>query len=579
MVEEPQGEQTLDLGTLKILLFHGDQTRLKEFMSVLRWCGLRDITLAERLSEAFKFIVSDRFDLIIVTHVGEARETTRLLEELKGLDATADLPVVAITSDSGVKNVLRILAKGVNEVMVTPLSRKTVEIVVQKLLREHFQENPIKDGLRLGKELLAEGRYDEARKTFRALLIQAPGSQDVYLGLFQASCGLKQRQEAESYIKTALEMAKSCGDKTEAHRQLSQVFFHYGNYYNERQQLEKAIKSYRTALSLNPFHTESVKALLVQLQKRDEVDEIINVIREVHGNFLPYSLALEEVAVCVESIAKTFMDLNMSFQAGKIYEQLLLLAHESVPVHLQVADFFLAQGLVSPVLKHMTKLTQRLKDADILFKTGSVLLEYEKRFLAGNPSGDKNGVDLSFFEGLDSDKVLAMAQKILQQGMLMEPDSARFRLKLGCCHLRRGEHETATEMLNKLRESYADDAEVQAQIIDGLLTERAFDQAQIWIKDAIPRFPKDLRFYQLYSRFYREQKRPYDAIGCLKQGLSIQSEHLEFVLALAELYQEIGQYSDAIVYYEKAIKLAPTDQNLQRGLKTALQMKFKKDRK
>ena len=306
---------------------------------------------------------------------------------------------------------------------------------------------------------------------------------------------------------------------------------------------------------------------------------LINVLREVHGNFLPYSLALEEVAVCVESIAKTFMDLNMSFQAGKLYEQLLLLAHESVPVHLQVADFFLAQGLVSPVLKHMTKLTQRLKDADILFKTGSVLLEYEKRFLAGNPSGDKNGVDLSFFEGLDSDKVLAMAQKILQQGLLMEPDSARFRLKLGCCHIRRGEHETATEMLNKLRDAYADDADVQAQIIDGLLTEQAFDQAQIWIKDAITRFPKDLRFYQLYSRFYREQKRPYDAIGCLKQGLSIQSEHLEFVFALAELYQEIGQYSDAIVYYEKAIKLAPTDQNLQRGLKTALQMKFQKERK
>jgi tetratricopeptide (TPR) repeat protein len=137
----------------------------------------------------------------------------------------------------------------------------------------------------------------------------------------------------------------------------------------------------------------------------------------------------------------------------------------------------------------------------------------------------------------------------------------------------------ATEILNKLKEAYSEDADVQAQIIDSLLTERAYDQAHMWIKEAIARFPKNLRFYQLYARYYREQKRPYDAIGCLKQGLSIQSEHLDFVFSLAELYQEIGQYSDAILYYEKAIKLAPADQSLQQGLKRALQLKFQKDRK
>jgi tetratricopeptide (TPR) repeat protein len=477
MIEELRTNRPIDLTSLKVLLFHGEQASLKDSLFVLRWCGLRDITLAGRLSEAFKHLESVAFDLIVVTHVGEAPETTRFLEKLKGLDAGSDLPVVAITAGSSVKNILRMLAQGVDHVMVTPLSRDTVENVVQNLLREQIQNDLIKDSLKRANELLADGEFDSARKIYREILLQDTGSLDVYLGLFRVSCGLKQWQKAENYIKSALDLAKSCTDKMKAHRQLARVFHHYGSYYAERQQAEKAIESYRTSLSLNPFHTESVTALLLQLQKRDAADEIINVIQKVTGNYLPYSHALNEIALCIETVAQRFLDLNMGSQARSLYEQLLMLSHENVPVHLKVTDFFLNQGVVSPVLKRLLELIERLKDSDLFFKTGSVLLDAEKRFLSGNPTRGTGNMDLSFFEGLDSEKVLAMTQKILQQ------------------------------------------------------------------------------------------------------GLSIQPEHFDLAFALAELHMEVGRYSDAIVYYEKAIKLAPSEQSPQKGLKRALHMKRQKDKK
>jgi tetratricopeptide (TPR) repeat protein len=48
------------------------------------------------------------------------------------------------------------------------------------------------------------------------------------------------------------------------------------------------------------------------------------------------------------------------------------------------------------------------------------------------------------------------------------------------------------------------------------------------------------------------------------------------MVSLAELYEGIREYSDAIFYYEKAIELLPDDQTLQERLKRALQSKYKK---
>ena len=109
-----------------------------------------------------------------------------------------------------------------------------------------------------------------------------------------------------------------------------------------------------------------------------------------------------------------------------------------------------------------------------------------------------------------------------------------------------------------------------------LLSEKAYDHAFLWIKDAVNSFPQETCFYTLFARYHKEQNRPYDAVGCLKRSLSINSSHVESMIVLAELYEEIKEYSDAILYYEKAIKLAPNDLKLPEQLKNVLKMKYGK---
>lgn len=563
-----------DLSELKVLLFLEEKEQLKHYLSILRFCGLRGITVAERLSEAIDHIVSERFDLIIVTHRGEAPGVTRFLEELKGFGATSSIPVLAILADGNVRNALCVLAKGVDWILLEPLSQQVVEDAANRILRDHFAVDPDKIRLNRAKDLLQNDELEDARKIYSELLREDSKNLGVYLGLFEVYCRMQEWAEAEKNIKKALELAKSVQDKIQAYQHLSRVFFHYGTFYERRHNPENAIKSYRTSLSLNPFYVQSIKALLQILQKRGEVSEIVNVLKEAKTNFPPYSHALEEIVACVEDLAQKFLDLNMPVQARRMYEQLVKLRHENSAIHLKVADFFLRHGQVSLVLSTLMAVSERIQDSDLLMKIGTILLDTEKRFMSDGKVNAPPEVDLRYFQARDRTRIIRKAQKAFQQGLLLDTDNPWMWLNTACCHLRLGEADLALEILERLKEANREDTDILASMIEILTFERAFSVAGEWLKEANINFPKDVRFYMLYAEYYRSLGRPYDAIGCLKKGMTVQPDHTEFIVGLARLYQELKQYSDAILYYEKAGKLMPADTGIQEGLRDALTAKY-----
>ena len=575
VADYPDASEAVDLSPYKILLFHKETEKVNSLRSILRWCGLQDMTVAMDLKNAIRHIISDKFDLIFVTHVGEGEETSQFIEELKNLDATSDIPLIAITTDGEVKKMLRVLAMGVDEVIATPLSREMVEDAAARILQSRLGLSPVKVRVDSAEELIEAGQFEAAQEIYLELLTEGKFLVDVHLGLCRTCCLTQQWRDAEVHLKQALELAKSTRGKVESHVHLARVFFNYGNYNKERDRIEKAIKCYQASLSLNPFHIENLKALLGLLQKKNDEEAISKIVGEVCANFLPYSRATEEIALCLSEMAQRFVDLNMAAQGRRIYEQLLEFPHGNVDVHMKVADFFLAEGLASQVLERLITLLQKLKDSDILFKTGDILLDIQKRYLSSGATSEKTGVDLSFFKRIGSDEVLSMAEKMFKQGLLLEPDSLRFSLGLARCCIRQNEAKAAADILDRLHEMYGEDAQAFQEVIDALLTEGAYDRAVEWIKSAISRFPREISFYVLYARYYDEQKRYYDAIGCLKRALTLEPSHAGCIVSLAGLYEEIKEYSDAIVYYEKAIKLLPRDPTLQEKLRKILNLKFK----
>ena len=559
-----------DLSELKVMLFHEGEAKLRYFLSLGRFCGLKEITACVSLSEALKQVISAKFDLIMLTHLDPAEGATQFIEEIKGLDVTADVPVLAITTDSSIKYQLHIVSKGADGVVVAPFSRDVFEDSIDKLLSRKAGTDNDSQMLAKGYHLLESGNLDEAFTILRELTTIEKYQLEAILGVFRVYLEKKKWREAEMFIKRALEIAKSTAQKIDSHLQLSLVLWNYAEFYSRRHQAPKAIKSLRTAMQLNPFHPPTVTALMRLLQKQDEVDEIVKLIKECATNFLPFSHNLGEVAACAEEMAKHFLNLNMPQQAEKIYEELVGLKHDDVNVHLEVANYYTERGQLGLLAEKFFEVVQKIKDTDLLHRTGHIFLEVQTNYMKNGKLDPPRGVNLEFFEKFTPDSILSAAQRMFQQGLLLEPDNTDCWLCILKCHCRRGADKEIEEIIKKLKTMNQEDPAAMAGIVEILLDEHKYDKAEPILKESLTRFPQELKIYQLYARYHNEQNRLYDAIGFLKRGLAIEPQNGELVLTLAEMYGSAGQRSDAMMYFEKAGQLLPNDPRVNESLKKML---------
>lgn len=550
----------------QVLLFHPQQGHHSHLPSTLRSCGLTNLSVADSLEQAIKQLVSTRFHLILASHFGEARATTLLLEELKSHDATAGIPLIAVTNTNDVKEVLRIIAKGVDEVLIEPLSQALVEQKIQSLLNRSQVAEERRQQLKTAQALLAGGRLPDAENLFLALLTDPDLALEALLGLAVVQIQRQKWDEAKSLLKRAAEGARSSPDKISLHRNLSETFYAYGQLHEARKQPPAATKSYRTAFSLNPFNLKNLVALLALLQKEDQLDEIVAVLREAADNYPPFSQPLDQVAACIGRMCDRFIALGLNEHASKLYRELAAIKHQDPEVHLKVADYFVQEGRVAQVVRGLAEVSGRLKDPDLLHRLGTLLLESDPQTLGS--ALDQAG------EGPPSvgviDRPLLMAKQAFQQAMLLEPDDPRHRLGLACVELKLGDTEAASEALQRVEETDLTNLRIYLEVIRALLKERANDLAGAWLREASGYFPKEPEVARLQAEFFLLRGDASRAISALKMGLALAPDDREMLLTLAKTYLQAREFSDAAFYFERLSKLSPDDPRVREGLAAAL---------
>lgn len=556
-----------ELSELRVLLFHEDRKQLKYYQSTLRFCGLQNISATDITTEALRKVILGGFDMVFMTYPDEASAAAALLEEIVSMDAVRGIPLVVMMSEENVSRAMSATARGVSEILVEPLSRNALEKLVAKVMSRRYGVDPRVERLEFAKTLLVKGDLDRAGAIFHEFLEQDCLTVDVHIGLFQILCAREKWLDAENHIRKALEIAKESDDRIDVHRRLAAIFHHYGVFYEKRQYLEKAVKSYRTSISLDPFSVESTKALLRLLQKRHEVNEMIDVIRKAQALLPPKSPAVGELALCVRDLARRFSELKMSVSARRLYEQLSTITHNHVEIHLEVVEFCLGLGQVSLVLRTLMDVCERVRDPRLFCRIGTLLLDNEKRYMGSGRLDTTGSSDLSFFRGLDAGQVLSMAQQAFQDALLLDGNNPRTALSLVRCHLRRRQHGLAEEMLDVLQEMYGADADFLVEAIQWLMEERAYDFAMSWLKESMVQFPHDARFCKLYAEYCMRQGRENDAVGWLRRGVALEPENSTLIVALAELHRDLGQYSDAVLYYQKAGELLPGNAVVRDGLR------------
>ena len=555
-------QEPTPLNSYSFLLFAEKGHQHKNFLSIMRAAGVQSIPVISSLSEAIQRIIAHKYDLIFVTHYGQAVEATRLLEELRSHDATSRLTIAAITRGGNVKEMLRIMAKGVVEVLVEPFSQDEVENLIHRVMKAHSQPTMESESLKSAQKLISLGQFRQAEPILEAIQNDPEVGLSAHLALMEIAIAKDDRQKAESLLRKSLEVAKSAEDKTAKARMLCQVFFGYGRYYQHKKSLAKAIKSYRTAFGLNPFHLDNFIALLTLLQKEDDLDEIVKVATEAGENYMPYSEPMEVIAETLADIAEKYANLGMGEHAGRLYEILLELKHEEADVHLKACRFFLDQGDTARVVSNLIGTSQRIKDPDLLFLLGNVLLEGDLDL----DDDEANGLLAS----LDRDKAMAIARQAFHQAMLLDPTDTRFRLGLAGCELALNNVDGAVQVLDKLKEGDFRTPEVFREVIETLLDENALELVEGWLAEAEQAFAGDKEITKLKARYLRTKGETFEAVGCLKRALSQDPADVELLVDLAGLYHDMEQPSDAMIYYEKALKLAPKDTSIKEAMQKAM---------
>ncbi len=568
----------MDLSALKVLLFDDQRLKLKHYLSVLRFCGFREIQVAGDVAGAREIILSSHLDLIIVTHFDEGVGLDALLLELRNIEGSSGVPVVALAPDQGIRYSLGILSKGAAGVLVEPVSRETLERLIRNILVTGSAQDALKGMLKEAWRLLEAGDLEQAAGAFNSYFI---AYRTVYTSqnarYFEGSLGLartytlgKKWLEAEDQLQTAITIARNFPDKLETHLELPKAYFEYGFLNEQRGLVDKAIKSHRTALSVNPFFVPSIRSLLILLHQRERLDEIIQILEEMGEGFLPYSDPMSEIAGVLADLAAKSIEEGRLGMAMALFDRLFQLPHGNVPVQISTADFFLAQGRTSAVLTHLLEVSETIKAHEIFFKIGQILLDSERWLRNHGRPRRTDRVDYSYFAEKEPDEVVGMAREAFSQGLLLEPRNALGRLHLAYCELRLGDREAALQLLSELREVQKKDADFMRYAIELLLESRLADEGERWLKTALRQNPRDVECWQLYANFFKAQRRAGEAAECMKRGLSIQPDHAGMNLALAKYYQEVQQVDAAIGLLERAASLLPEDAEIEKALSSLL---------
>jgi len=248
----PQGKGSL-ANAPRVLVFHEDKESRHDYLAALGACGVKISNVSSVVPEAVNELISSNYDLILVSFQGKDAGAEHFIDEVKSLEATAEIPIIAISGDSRTKTVLRIRSKGVGQVLVMPLTRKMVQDAVSYEIFSQEEDGPVAQ-LHRAQRLLWEGDLEEAETTFTTLSKTRSVNEELKI---EAKIGLAsirlRRQEfraAVDLLKDAMRESKTLSSQVEQYRLLALVYHNLGDYFFKSNNYEQSVKHYQAALKL-----------------------------------------------------------------------------------------------------------------------------------------------------------------------------------------------------------------------------------------------------------------------------------------------------------------------------------------
>ena len=574
----PEGaakNETLDIRTL---VFHPKKGDSSTFLDGLSMCGVKNRDVVQTMKDGLDRLIVKHYDLIIVTFLEDSQVSDHFVDELKNLEATASIPLIAITTDGRPKNVLRIMAKGVDQALVSPFSLKAVREAINAALWPEKAKG-VAGALHVAWRKHREGKQDESLRGFEKILKRAPGCVEAKLGLATIRLERDEASAGCELLKDAMTEAKKLSNVVEQYTLLSRIYQCMGDHFTQRKATEQAIKHYKAALKLNPFNLATLPQLLGIMSGASSVDDILDFLDSVKGDFAPFTASQDHMAECLEGLIKRYQALNIQENVDKVYLYLSTVDHTDSDLHLKMADYLKAQGEngLCQAREYLERVTVGVRDTDVMCRLADLYTEVSKA-VAARSNSPQPGIpeELECFADLGYEDLVRSAYDWYNESLMIEPFEPAIWLNLVRCHLWLDDAARAEHTLSRMLDSIDVDADLLAQIGGLLVDEKAYEMAESYVQQGVRDYPKDSRFHLMQGRLYAAQGENFKAVAALKAGLNENAENVECMIELAKNYGALGKWSDAIEYYEQAKRISPDDPEIAEGLQSALKQKYAK---
>lgn len=120
--------------TTRILIVDDFKTMLKIIENLLRQLGFRQIDEATDGVRALEMVKTNKYDLILSDWNMEPMNGLDLLKAIRAHEPTKTTPVILITAESKVENIVAAKQAGVNNYIVKPFNANTLKEKISAVL-------------------------------------------------------------------------------------------------------------------------------------------------------------------------------------------------------------------------------------------------------------------------------------------------------------------------------------------------------------------------------------------------------------------------------------------------------------
>jgi tetratricopeptide (TPR) repeat protein len=402
--------------------------------------------------------------------------------------------------------------------------------------------------VKVGYELLAKKKYEDAELVFKDVLKSDRESAKAYAGLGQTFLQRKLYQDAINQFKLSLELTPSNVDykinlaKTyqfmgqlndaEKYFQLAidenpknaSSFYHYGLFMEEKGDKQRAIISYRRALKSDKNFYDAYQPLGKLLEETGRLEDAI----------AEYTLGLmhdKENPELHLALGKLLLDSNDSSKAVSHLNKALSLMPQNFEVRIKFAEIFKKKGMLEQSLAlYEVASTMRSNNAEVHSSLGKVYLE------------KGNSVD---------------AMKAYQNSVKINPENAKNQYQLGRLFRLAKQFENARQALEKalfLRDNHSPTYYELGLV---LLAESEVIKAEDLLNKAVINEPDNV-VYSLALADAQVKNKKYDiALDRLLALVKIAPNTPDVLFSVCTVYSKKRFFTAAIKFCEKALSNTP----------------------